>query len=95
MIHKLSKVMGPLFDGVISKNIPKAVASAMATLSEDEFIVLLRELTRDVLIDGKKFMNQDLGNYALTILVIVEVIKYNFAGFFSPIAEALGDSSQT
>lgn len=93
MIHRLSKHLSPIIDGLAKGEIGKALGQAMASMTGDELIALLRDLTSNVLVDGKKFSEADLADYSFTILVITEVVKYNYSGFFLPIQQGLKDTS--
>jgi hypothetical protein len=93
MVHRLTKHLSPILDGLARGEIGKALGQAMSSMSGDEMIALLRDLTANVLVDGKKFNDTDLADYGFTILVIVEVIKHNYAGFFLPILKGLKDTS--
>ena len=93
MIHRLSKHLSPIIDGLAKGEIGKALGQAMASMTGDELIALLRDLTSNVLVDGKKFSEADLADYSFTLLVITEVVKYNYGGFFLPIQQGLKDTS--
>jgi hypothetical protein len=92
LIHQLTKVLSPALDGLGKGDVGGAIGKAMGNLSADELIGLIRALTADVLVDGKKFSNTEMADYGFTLLVVVESVKYNFGGFFSPIQQGLNGS---
>jgi len=92
LLHQLTKSLSPALDGFMTKDIGAALHKSLSTLSSDELLNLIHALTADVLVNGKKFSNEDMADYGFTLLVVVEAVKYNFGGFFSPLTEGLLDS---
>ena len=92
-IHRLAKVVGPMIDSLAKKELGEGIAKVMATTSEDDLLNLIRLLTADVLVDGKKWSNENLADYGFTVLVITEAVRYNFGGFFSPVMRGLQNAS--
>jgi len=93
IIHRLAKVSGPMIDSLAKGELGSGIAKVMATTSEDELLTLIRSLTSDVLVDGKKWSNDNLADYGFTVLVITEAVRYNFGGFFSPLMRGLQNAS--
>jgi hypothetical protein len=93
IIHRLAKVAGPMIDSLAKGELGSGIAKVMATTSEDELLNLIRSLTADVLVDGKKWSNDNLADYGFTVLVITEAVRYNFGGFFSPMMRGLQNAS--
>jgi len=93
IMHRLAKAAGPMIDGLSKGELGTGIARVMATISEDEMLNLIRSLTADVLVDGKKWSNDNLADYGFTILVVTEAIRYNFGGFFSPLMRGLQNAS--
>jgi hypothetical protein len=89
LIHRLSKAMGPFIDCLGKGEIGEGIAKSMGSMSSDELVALLRDLTSSVLVDGRKFGEAEFSDYGFTLLVVTEVIKYNFSGFFLPIQQGL------
>jgi hypothetical protein len=93
IIHRLAKVSGPMIDSLAKGELGSGIAKVMAMTSEDELLTLIRSLTADVLVDGKKWSNDNLADYGFTVLVVTEAVRYNFGGFFSPLMRGLQNAS--
>lgn len=93
IIHRLAKVSGPMIDSLAKGELGNGIAKVMAMTSEDELLTLIRSLTADVLVDGKKWSNDNLADYGFTVLVVTEAVRYNFGGFFSPLMRGLQNAS--
>ena len=86
----LAPVMGEFTTG--EDSIPKAIGTLFDRLSEEEFMRLMLDLTSSVTIDGHKVnFERDLGVSKFTMDLIGEVLKANFAEFFTLVQEKVGD----
>jgi hypothetical protein len=94
LLRKLSSILGPSVAEIAEDNFGKGMTLLFDKLPEDEFWNLLKQLTGNALIDGKKYNDEFMSDYMFTLLVCKEVLAHNFEDFFSPIQEALVDFMQ-
>ena len=92
LLRKLLGIISPTVTALEKEQFGEAISKAIESLPEDKMIALINQLTSVVLVDGKKFSDDDLRSYMFTLEVCYHVLEYNYEDFFSKIKEMLGVS---
>ena len=93
IMRKIMSVVGPVMAEFTSgeEAIPRAIMVLFDRLPEQDLINLLKALTENCTIDGRRVaFERDLGVNKFTIDLITEVVKVNFDEFFTLVQEKLG-----
>lgn len=93
IMRKIMSVVGPVMAEFTSgeEAIPRAIMVLFDRLPEEDLINLLKALTENCTIDGRRVgFERDLGVNKFTIDLLTEVVKANFDEFFTLVQEKLG-----